>query len=353
VILETTKYEAVEKTCECGCKNTSELPNGVKQGQQYGNQIKGLVCLLRNWAMVSSDKTHKFLSGLIGVPISTGTIDKIEREFADKVEGLYEQIKEKIKESPVIHADETTVKVGKEKYWAHVASTDRYTCYAIDEKRGKEATDKIGILEDYIGIIVHDCFSLYFKYTKAGHALCDTHILRELLGIIESPKYKEKKNENECTWAEKMMNLLIEINNTRDERISCGETSFSKNELFAYDKRYKEILAAGLLEEPVDYSKKRYKKSDARRLINRLTLRKKNVLLFMHDFSVPFSNNLVERDIRPLKGKQKVSGCFRTETGAMNFAKTYSVYSSALKNSINLFEFSIDIFSGNPINSLL
>ena len=120
-------------------------------------------------------------------------------------------------------------------------------------------------------------------------------------------------------------------------------------------KRYEAVLAAGFAanpEQPQDENapvrRGRKKQSPPRNLLDRLKNFQEDTLRFMNDFRVPFDNNLSERDIRMIKTKMKISGTFRTQTGAEQFARIRGYISTARKNGQNILGAIKDALLGKP-----
>jgi transposase len=99
-----------------------------------------------------------------------------------------------------------------------------------------------------------------------------------------------------------------------------------------------------------DPKRKRKKRTKAQNLLIRLRNFREPTLAFMNDFSVPFDNNLAERDIRMIKVKQKISGCFRKDLGAEMFCRIRSYISTAKKQGRNISYVLQSVMDGNPVN---
>ena len=323
-----TAYEQMEVTCpNCGTSTVADFPANVSSTKQYGEGVDATVVLLNQYANVSMDKTSKLLGHVLGLPISTGTVANIVNKCADNCTPTLEHISESLKKSKVLHVDETGMRVEAQNYWLHNAGNDELTYNTVSPKRGSEGTDANGVLKDFGGTAVHDCWKPYFKYDHCLHALCGAHLLRELNGIIENTGQH---------WAAEMKALICEMKECVDEYKTGGHEKLiglPDSVLNQFYERYDAILVAAKLECP--RAPKR-KQSKARNLLERFADYKTEITRFATDFRVPFDNNQAERDIRNTKVKMKVSGGFRTEKGASTFAKISSVIGSAKKQAKNL-----------------
>ena len=324
---------------------TGRFPGNVTGTVQYGTNIEALAVSLNTIGMVSINRTHEILSDVFGVPISTGTITAMASDCAGKVAETANEIKEAIMEEPVMHSDETGLRVGGKTAWAHTASTENLTYIEVHESRGKRGMDAIGILLMFLGTLIHDCYATYFSYDTIRHGLCNAHLLRELIAA------KEDAGQG---WAQDLIDLLLMMKGTKEKLISSGQLKPSKYYTDKFSRAYDRILAAALAQNPLpehDGTKKgKPKRGKTRALIDRLHRHKDKFLLFFHDFNVPFDNNQAERDIRMIKVKQKVSGCFRTMEGANEFTAIMSYIGTARKHGLSSFMAIKDALMGNPFS---
>ena len=327
-----------------GDTRNGEFPSDIKATVQYGENLQALVVTLNTVGAVSINRTHEILSGVFNIPIATGTISNMVSRCANALTDAVDKIKQKVASSGLAHFDETGTRVDKKLWWVHNASNCEYTYLDISPKRGFKGMEQCGVLASFQGIAVHDCWASYWKYPEVQHAVCNAHLLRELTGIHE--------NHPEQTWVPAFIDLLLEMKKIKDKAIKAEKESLSYYHYHKFDKRYKELIKLARQENPLpkttEKKRGRKKKGKILALVERLANYKASVCLFIEKFEVPFDNNQAERDIRMIKVKSKVSGCFRKEEGARNYLKIMSYVGTAHKQGYNAYEAIRNAISGSP-----
>ena len=271
------------------------FPGNVNAYVKYGDSVAVMVGLLSTYGAVSAKRIQTLMKSMLKISISTGTITSMVGKCAEKVSPTIAVIREKLAGKPVCNFDETGVRVKGSLYWVHNSSTPELTYQTVHTKRGKEGIDGNGVISDFHGTAVHDCWSSYWKYNDVGHAVCGAHLLRELTGIAET--YPDHK------WANDFKKLLLTMKRTKDKAVKKGQTELSYYHKHKFDKEYKKIMNLADSECPPPQSspekkRGRVKKGKERSLIERLMTLKNEVCLFAHDFKVPFDNNQAERDLQ-------------------------------------------------------
>lgn len=343
--IEITEHRAEQKICPCCQKlNTANFPSDVPQATQYGNTIKGLAIYLNQYQFLPYERLQEFFEDILGQTISQGMLVKINQQCYKNLEEADVEIKRQLQTSANLHHDESGIRINGKLHWCHVASTPFLTNYGIHAKRGKDGIDVMGILPAFHGRLIHDFFTPYFSY-DCDHGLCNAHHLREL-------KFIEEEHKQE--WAKHMANLLVAIKNQvawHKER----KMNLSPIRIQTYERCYDEIIMMGLwhpdnLPKPPQSLKRGgyAKQTKAKNLLDRLRFHREKVLAFLYDPSVPFTNNQAEQDIRMLKVKQKISGCFRSDEGAQWFARIKSYISTAKKQGQNILQVLQSAFNGDP-----
>jgi transposase len=285
--------------------------------------------------MVSYDKTQKNLKDIFDIPISTGTIVNHVVEFTQKAKSGLNENPQRLHGESVLHFDETGVNVVAEKHWLHTASSAQATYITVHSKRGQMGTDDNGVLTDFGGVSIHDCWQAYFKYRNCSHALCNAHLLRELQGVVENTGQG---------WAVLMADFLRRLKRVVERCKEDGLNMLSNRYGERFCEEYLRILELGLGENPFVVGVR--KRSKVRCLLNRFIVYRVEVLRFATDFLVPFDNNLAERDIRNVKVKQKVSGGFRSVLGAKNFGRIASIIGTSVKQKKSVYATIVGITNG-------
>ena len=319
--LIVTEHRAHGCRCAaCGSQTRAGFPAWVNAPVQYGKRIGALVLYLLHYQLLPEKRLATLMADLFGVALVTATIARISQDCAERFQGFAAAVRDRVAAAPVKHLDETGFRIGGRTQWLHVASTVLLTFYRVSARRGS-------LLADLAGIVVHDHWKPYYTLTGVRHALCNAHHLRELKALVEI----EKED-----WARRMQRLLRRachvVNLAREQDVPL------KPGLIALIERgYDAIVADGLAfhEAQPALTKTRPRGRPPRRVGHNLLLRlstyQKDVLRFLTDPRVPFTNNLAERDGRMMKLRQKISGGFRSEDGAKDFAVIRSVLSTARK----------------------
>lgn len=313
ITIEVTEHRRVHKTCiACGKDNVGIFPKDLKQESQYGNGIKSLCVYLQNYQMLPFARCKEFISDLTGHCISTGSLSNFQKQCFSLLQGYEKKARQLLLQSPVLHADETGIRFNKKNSWIHVVSNKAVSLFGHHLKRGKQAMDDIGVLQPYKGILVHDRFSSYFSY-NCEHSLCNAHIIRNLIYVEEAFN---------ATWAKQIRKLLIKAKKYKEKNPNVNSSYYSKI-LNQYVSIIRPIIK--------NYDKK-FKKTYEQRLAFALEKYKYLFLEFIKQPHVPFDNNQAERDLRMIKVKQKVSGCFRSQIHAQYFACIRGYITTVKKN---------------------
>lgn len=324
--LEVTEYQIFKCTCpDCGLSHKGLVPMGINSPAQYGNNAKALAVLLNVQYKLPYKKIQQLFGDLFCSPINESTVFSAAHQCYDNLEQSEQVIKSKVAQNDVAHADETGVRVEGLLRWLHTTSTNFYTYLFVHDKRGGQALQSNkSILNNFTGWLVHDCWSSYFKFTGAKHALCGAHILRELQALIETGQSK---------WAKTFQSFLMHV-----YEMPFQQRTKQRQQIIA---KYSRICQFGLKAEPPPIKtpgkRGRLKRTKARNLVERLIREQDAVLAFAFNNEVPFTNNLAERDIRPAKVKQKISNCFRSFKGADIYARIEGFVSTARKQKRNVF----------------
>jgi transposase len=333
--LLVTEHQVEVKCCpHCGNENRAEFPAGITQPTQYGPDFKALLVYLNQKQFIPLERVAEFCVDVIDQAVGAGTIVEACHQACQLVEPVNARIKQYLIETDeAVHFDETGLRVEQSNYWVHSAGTERATNYHLDKKRGSVGIDHAGILPERTGKCVHDDWAAYYTYQNADHASCNTHHLREFAFLQE--RYPQD-------WEDAMVEHLLFIKKTVAEAVARGQPCLPQGQLMAFETRYDELVQQGLALNPVPErppgKRGKLKQPPPKNLLDRLRDHKAAVLAFMYDFKAPFDNNLAERDIRMVKLKQKISGCFRSEDGAKVFCSIRGYLSTARKNGVSAFE---------------
>ncbi|AOV15729.1 IS66 family transposase [Acidihalobacter aeolianus] len=326
-----TEYRAQILENESGQRFVASFPEGVDKKVQYGSGLKAHAVYLSQYQLLPYKRIQDYFADQLGIPLSDGSLVNFNREAFTRLAAFEAISKTALAKAVSAHADETGVNIDGKRHWLHALSNADWTHYQVHSKRGQEAMDAIGILPRFRGVLCHDHWKPYYRYRDCTHALCNAHHLRELERAFEQDGQQ---------WAEAMGKLLREIH----QAVENAGGILPLTEANAYRQRYRDVLEAGQLEcpepekPPDNKPRGRIKRSKARNLLERLMAYEDDVLRFMVDVNVPFTNNQAENDIRMTKVQQKISGCFRSLEGAAMFCRIRGYLSTCRKQGVTASE---------------
>ncbi len=320
-----TEHQAEVKVClRCHKRVTAKFPYGVNAPTQYGAVVKSHAVYFQQ-QYIPEDRLQETFRDIFNIDMATATLNNFSEAVYDELAEFNTDVLSKIKAASVKHLDETGFRIGAKTQWLHVAATSALTHYHASQKRKS-------LIEGMSGIVVHDHWKSYYKMPNVLHALCNQHHLRELKAVIEF--YHEK-------WARKMQRFLRFALHYRHV---YADNSIPNEKLERLIKLYNKIVDEGISyhDRLPAYAKKSKRGRTAKRTGHNLALRLKNysndVLRFLTNPLVPFTNNQAERDLRMMKCKQKISGGFRTTKGAEIFIRIRGFVSTARKQGWNVLE---------------
>jgi transposase len=340
------EHQAEQKWCPaCQQISVAVFPDDVRAPVQYGAAFGAVGIYLVQQQLLPYERACEVIEDLLGPTISVGTLQAVVQRCADYLAPVEQEIKAALAHAEVLHQDETGLSVAGKRHWMHVSATEHLTHYAVHPKRGKEALDAIGILQDFAGVSVHDGWRSYWQYA-CQHATCNVHHLRDLTFLHE---------EQHQAWAQQMKALLLDMKAAVEQARTEGRQSLHLLEVADWKAQYVALLAEGYRTNPLDPPPKvgkkgRRKQSAARNLLDRLFKHQEAVLLFLDNFAVPFDNSLAERDLRMVKVQQKVSGCFRSEAFAGAFCRIRGYLSTLRKQGMAVLTALEQALVGHPLS---
>ena len=347
VELECIEHQTHSKCCpNCGGMTSGSFPVGVENTVQYGPRFIATMLYWTNYQLLPTGRAGEMAADLFGASLSEGTLYNIVDRASKTLVPLESEIKEALTRNAVTHHDETGARVNGSLHWIHVVSSLMLTVYACNKRRGKVAMDALGVLGKYVGTAMHDGWKPYFRF-GCKHALCNAHHLRELKAIFE---------QFGQTWASDMICVLLDAKAAVEQARSGGRDRVHPLLLLELENRYRETLDAGHKANPPPEptgKRGRTKRTPGGNLVRRLEEYQKETLAFLYDFEVPFDNNQAERDIRMMKVKLKVSGCFRSEEGADAFCRIRGYISTMRKQGHNVLTILRSVSEGKPIRPML
>ena len=329
-LIEVTEHRRFIYACAgCGGRTGAAFPDGVEAPAQYGERLRAAAVYLHLQQLIPEERTAETLADLFGVPsIAPASVMDWVRRKASALAPVAGRIGALLAAARVRCLDETGFRVAGKTQWLHTVATESLTLYRVSNKRGDVPNTLAG------GVVVHDGFKSYGALERASHALCNAHHLRELKALIEF---------DHEPWAAPMRDCLLDANRAVGDAKARGESALEAALLERFDTRFWDALREGLafhrkLPRLPQAATGRTKRRPGENLLRRLHQFKDDVLRFLVDFDVPFTNNLAEQALRMMKVKMKISGAFRTFDAAQDFAALRSIIATARKQRWNILQ---------------
>lgn len=342
--IEVIEHQRLQKECpHCGASNKGQWPTHIRGNVQYGRRFKAFCVYLLSYQLVPYERAGDLLKVLFGYQPGGGTLTQTQQQAYEVLAPIEAEIKDAIRGSPNSHSDETGMRVEGKTQWLHVCSTETHTYYYWSQHRGKQAHQDDGLLPEYQGILMHDAYASYFAL-ECQHALCNAHLLRDLQALSEADPSQ--------VWPRHLMRLLqtawAMVKQAKVEGLKQLPRLKQTRILTLFDRiiRPADQRTPHNLRQPGQRG--RVAQSPHRNLLDRLLNHKADYLRFVTDFRIPFDNNLAERDLRMCKLQQKISGCFRTATGADLFCRIRGYISTVRKQGYHLLSTLVSLFSNSP-----
>lgn len=314
------------------------IPPEYQSDVIYGENVKALAVSLYSEGVMANDRIAAFLNAASGdvLSLSNGSIYGFCRKFAQNSVQSIQNLESGLLNQSLIATDATTVSVnGKQNYIRNFSSNETVVYHAMNSK-SIDALKGIKFLSQYSGILLHDHETALYHF-GTGHAECNVHIIRYLRKNSEETKNK---------WSDEMISLLCEMNQVRKKLMEQGFSNFSEEDLEEYKHRYQALIIKGRAENKV--TSHRYAKSEEKALLNRMEKYSQNHLLFLYDFTVPFENNISERDLRKAKNRQKMAGGFRKESGHEMYCSILTIIETLKRRNLGIIENVKRLFMGAP-----
>lgn len=341
--MQVIEHRRMRARCACGAVHEGIWPEGINAPVQYGASVKAMAVSLSQQQLVPLARVCEVMQDAFGVNLSQASVLEFNHQAAQALAGTVAAIGQAVQGAPVVHADESGIRVKGKLHWLHCLVTRNLTWLGQHAKRGSQAFDELGLLGGVRGTLVHDGLASY-KELACTHSLCNAHHLRELEFVHEQEKPFD-------AWAKEMMDLLVQANT----EVAAHGAPLAQERQRWYAHGWDALLVRAEGFNPEDQERLhrsprpgRPKQSKAFNLIRRLRLYRADVWRFMTDAGVPFTNNLAEQAIRMSKVKQKISGCFRTLNGANDFFINRAYLATMKKQNANLLHCLTLTFKGQP-----
>lgn len=314
------------------------IPGEYRSDVVYGTNVKAMAVALYSEGVMSNDRIAAFLNAVSGdgLDLSEGSVYHFCKDFSKKTENSIANLEEELLSQPVVATDATVITVNGEQEYIRNFSTAKSVLYRAMKDKKLDTMRRVHFFEKYTGILVHDHETALYHF-GTGHGECNVHIIRYL---------RKNTEDTRNTWSGQMIKLLCEMNQVRKAAIEKKQDRFETAVISCYEKKYDDLITLGKAENKK--TKHRYARDEEKKLLNRMEKYKQNHLLFMHDFRVPFDDNMSERDLRKAKNRQKMAGGFRKASGHEMYCRILTIIETLKRRKMGILENIRLLFMGTP-----
>jgi transposase len=316
---EYTEHRIYSCVCQnCGEKTTTTFPEGIKGNVSYGPNIEAMAVYMNVRQYMPYQRLQEFFKQLLDIQISQGTFVSFIKRAAKKALPAYDQIKRLIEQSSCVGSDETGCTVNGHTHWYWTWQNEKLTYIVASDSRGFATVQREFPQGLPNSILVSDCLAAQLKQDCKAHQICIAHLYRDLNYLIE------KKMEDWSSQTKKLFQKACQLKNEIDYQKFHKYT----DQILEIEKQLQQLL----------HQKMPYQWPFQKQLQKRLLKYQAHILTFLYHKEVPPDNNASERAIRNVKVKQKISGQFKSEQMAQNFAIIRSVVDTCIKRNIDIWQ---------------
>jgi transposase len=292
-VTQLTTHCAYCPECQTEVRSSHPLQVSLAEGAagvQLGPQALAVATELNKHHGLTVRKTQAVLEGIFNLKVSAGGLVQAMARLATRLRPDYEAMLEQLRNSAVMHSDETSWWVGAPGWWLWVFATSQQTVYHVAQGRGRQVL--LGIIGlDYAGVLVSDCLGIYDDVNRQQHK-CYSHHLKAISQAAE---------QKPSDYLEQLRALLKAAMALKGLQLDPQEKHQHRA---ALEQRADQLLLSPrteVLEEKVR---------------RRLFKQRDHLFTFLDHASVPATNNLAERQLRPAVIARKVSCGNKTPAGA-------------------------------------
>lgn len=312
---QVTLYRRHVYWCK-GCKREVRAPSKKEAPGPIGPRAKALAAFLKYKIKMSQRDMAELFGRVCGLRVVPSSIPGFHNQLRRKGKGLVAKLKEKLKEAPYIHADETGIHLDGKNHWDWVFASKKICLHAVQKGRGQAEVEAI-LGKTYDGIVISDFLSAYNKIETAGKQRCLVHLLRDIKKALECSGEGDAIHTY-CQRLKEVIQQAVGLNEQREAgTLSPGE--FERQKLF-------------LQETLVDFQFPNPTRGIIRRLSQRLTRHKGELFTFLDHPGLPYHNNFAERLIRPGVILRKIIFGCRSDAGVSNHNVLMSIWQTAQLN---------------------